>query len=320
MKPVASLSLDADNQWAYLYIRGAPDWASAPSYLPTMATRTLDLVGERGLRITTFAVGRDADRDEDASVFAELAAAGHEIGNHSYRHEPWLHRYSETELEEELGRAEAAIEAATGTRPTGFRGPGYSLSAATLRVLHRRGYAYDASTLPTIIGPVARAVYFRTARLDAAQRAEREHLYGTWSDGLRPLRPYRWQVGTDGMVELPVTAMPWLRLPIHVSYLLALSRYSERAARGYFRAALTLCRATGVEPSLLLHPLDLLDATEAPDLAFFPGMELSRAAKLARVGSYLDLLTRDFDVLSVGEHAARAAAGVLPERVARFAA
>ncbi len=320
MKPVASLSLDADNQWAYLYIRGASDWASAPSYLPTMAARMLELAGERGLRFTTFAVGRDADRDEDAAVFARLAAAGHEIGNHSYRHEPWLHRYSEMELEEELERAEVAIHTATGIQPTGFRGPGYSLSEATLRVLSRRGYAYDASTLPTIIGPLARAVYFRTADLDAAQRAEREHLYGTFGDGLRPIRPYHWRLEGTELLELPVTAMPLFRLPMHVSYLLALSQYSAAAARGYFRSALALCRATRVEPSLLLHPLDLLDATEAPELAFFPGMGLSRAAKLARVGSYLDLLMRSFDVVPVGEHATRVAATSLPGRAARFAA
>lgn len=320
MKPVASLSLDADNQWSYEMIRGTPEWAAAPSYLGRMAPRVLELLDQRDLYITFFLIGRDAADPADAAAFATLAAAGHEIGNHSYRHQPWLHRYSESELDEELERAEEAIVAATGIRPSGFRGPGYSLSEATLRVLVRRGYAYDASTLPTIVGPVARAVYFRQARLDAAQRSEREHLYGTWSDGTRPLRPYRWAVDDTDLLEMPISTLPGLRVPIHVSYLLTLSTVSETLARTYFAAALRACRLARIEPSVLLHPLDVLSGDEVPDLRFFPGMGIPTAVKLRRVASYLDLLTRAFRVVPVGDHARLAAARTLPVRAPRFAA
>jgi peptidoglycan/xylan/chitin deacetylase (PgdA/CDA1 family) len=318
MDPVASLSLDADNQWAYEMIRGRSDWERAASYLPALTQRAHDLLGERSLRITFFLVGRDAESDADAAAFRTLAEAGHEIGNHSHRHEPWLHRYSEGELDDELGAAEAAIEAATGVRTAGFRGPGYSLSAAALRVLRRRGYRYDASTLPMVLGPIARAVYFRTARLSPAQRAERSALYGTWRDARRPIRPYRWQLDDGGLPELPVTVLPFLRLPIHVSYLLMLSGYSEAAAHAYLRAALRTCRAARVEPSILLHPLDLLSGTEVPDLRFFPGMQIPTAVKLRRVGSYLDLLAREFTIVPVGEHVERAVARGLPGREPDF--
>lgn len=319
MKPIASLSLDADNLWSYLYIRGDRDWQGARSYLPQMVPRVRDLLGERDLRITFFIIGRDCLDDADAAGFRSLADAGHEIGNHSFRHEPWLHRYSEAELDDELARAEDAIAAATGAHPDGFRGPGYSLSEATLRVLVRRGYRYDASTLPMVIGPIARAVYFRTAALDAAQRAEREHLYGTWSDGVRPLRPYRWTVGDATMLEVPVTTLPGLRVPIHVSYLLMLAAYSEAAAEAYFRMALRCCRLARVEPSILMHPLDVLSGDEVPELRFFPGMTLPRAKKLACVERYLDLLAREFRVVPVGEHAAIAATRTLPLKAPKFA-
>jgi peptidoglycan/xylan/chitin deacetylase (PgdA/CDA1 family) len=319
MEPVASLSLDADNQWAYQMIRGRTDWAEAASYLPAMVDRVIDLLGARSTRATFFLVGRDAEADEDAAAFAQLAAAGHEIGNHSFRHQPWLHRYGETELEEELGRAEAAIHAATGARTTGFRGPGYSVSETALRVLHRRGYRYDASTLPTVIGPLARAVYFRTAQLTAEQRAERKELYGTWHDARRPVGPYRWRLDDTALVELPVTVLPYLRLPIHVSYLLTLSAYSDAAARAYLRTALRVCRAAGVQPSILLHPLDLLSGDDVPDLRFFPGMQIPAAVKLRRVGTYLDLIGRDHTLVTVGEHVERAAARGLRTRRPDFA-
>lgn len=319
-KPIASLSLDADNQWSYMKIHGDDGWESFPSYLDVLVPRALDVLSRHDLRITFFVVGQDAALPENGDALAALAAAGHEMGNHSFRHEPWLHRYSEVELDEELERAEDAIESATGVRTRGFRGPGYSLSETTLRVLLRRGYSYDASTLPTYIGPLARAYYFRTAQLTAEERAERELLYGTWSDGRRPVRPYRWVIDERTLLELPVTTLPGLKVPIHVSYLLMLSAYSPAAARAYFDAALRICRATGIGPSILLHPLDLISGDDVKALAFFPGMQIPVAEKLARVDSYLGLLRRHFEVVPVGEHARALAERELPVRVPSFAA
>lgn len=318
-KPIASLSLDADNQWSYMKIHGDDGWESFPSYLDVLAPRALDVLARHDLRITFFVVGQDAALPENRDPLGSLAAAGHEIGNHSFRHEPWLHRYSEAELDGELSRAEDAIQAATGVHTEGFRGPGYSLSQTTLEVLLRRGYAYDASTLPTYIGPIARAYYFRTAQLSPEQRTERELLYGTWADGRRAVRPYRWAVGGTTLLELPVTTLPVVKFPIHVSYLLMLSAYSPAAARTYFDAALRVCRAAGVGPSILLHPLDLISGDDVKELAFFPGMQIPVEEKLARVDSYLERFRRHFDVVPVGEHARALAARDLPVREPSFA-
>src|SRR5690606_28095892 len=107
------------------------------------------------------------------AALAQITAAGHEVGNHSFHHEPWLHRYSRDELDRELERAEEAIAEATGATPIGFRGPGYSVSQETLEALLARGYQYDASTLPTYIGPFARAYYFLSTSLSDDQRRQR---------------------------------------------------------------------------------------------------------------------------------------------------
>jgi peptidoglycan/xylan/chitin deacetylase (PgdA/CDA1 family) len=319
MTRTSSLSLDLDNEWSYLKTRGDDAWRDHPSYLDTVVPRALDVLRDAGLRITFFIVGTDADRADDRSVLASISDAGHEIGNHSYRHEPWLHRYSEAELDEELARAEDAIEGATGVMPNGFRGPGYSLSLPTLRVLRRRGYRYDASTLPTYLGPLARTFYFRRARLDAEQRAEREHLFGTWSDGRRPLRPYRFAVDGGTLLELPVTTFPGVKVPIHVSYLLYLAARSRTAARAYFAVALEACRRTGIEPSLLLHPLDLLDADDVPSLGFFPAMAMPSPVKRELVTGFLAQLQDRFDVVPMGEHVRRLERRVLPVVEPRFA-
>jgi peptidoglycan-N-acetylglucosamine deacetylase len=156
-KPIASLSLDLDNQWSYMKTHGDAGWESFPSYLDLILPRVLSFLEERKLTITFFVVGQDAALEKNHDALQSIGAAGHEIGNHSFHHEPWLSGQSEEEVESELARAEEVIERATGARPVGFRGPGYCLSPAILRVLARRGYRYDASTLPTWLGPLGRA-------------------------------------------------------------------------------------------------------------------------------------------------------------------
>lgn len=303
LKPIASLSLDLDNQWSYMKTHGDSGWESFPSYLDLVVPRVLEMLAQRGLSITFFVVGQDAALSENGRALRSIAEAGHEIGNHSFHHEPWLHLYSEEQLEAELANAERAILHATGCQPVGFRGPGFSLSATTLRVLARRGYEYDASTFPTFLGPLARAYYFMTARLKPEQRQERKRLFGTFREGFRPLKPYRWRLDGASILEIPVTTMPLARVPIHLSYLLYLSRFSPWVARNYFRAAVRLCQATRTPLSLLLHPLDFLGAEDNSALAFFPGMNLSAERKLKFVAQVLDLLCQRFTVVGMHQHA-----------------
>jgi hypothetical protein len=302
-KPAAALSLDLDNKWSYMKTHGDAGWEEFPSYLKTVVPRVLEFMKERGLLITFFIVGQDAALEKNREAFSALGASGHDVGNHSFLHEPWLHLYTEAQIREELVRAEEAIEAATGKRPIGFRGPGFSLSEATLRVLLSRGYRYDASTLPTYLGPLARAYYFLNSRFDRAERQQREALFGNLRDGLRPVKPYYFRIDGGRMLEIPVTTMPILKVPIHVSYILYLAQFSRGLALAYFRTALLLCRATGTRPSLLLHPLDFLGSDDDRDLSFFPAMGLSSPSKLEVVSDCLAAYTEAFDVQSLDRFA-----------------
>ncbi|MFP5021580.1 polysaccharide deacetylase family protein [Pseudonocardia phyllosphaerae] len=311
-RPTASVSLDLDNLWAYLKTHGDPAWESRPSFLPTAVPRLLEALGGHGLRSTVFVVGADAARDDGAAAVAAFHAAGHEVANHSWGHEPWLHRYSPAELEAEVVDTGDAIVAAGAPRPVGFRGPGFSLTPGLVRVLDRHGYTYDSTALPTWIGPLARAFHNRSAATTDAGE-----LFGPVSDAVGPLRPHVWS-GT-GVLELPVTTMPLARVPIHGSYLLQLHQASPRLALTYFRTALRLCLLRGVEPTFLLHPTDVLDATEAPGMAFFPGMAVPGPEKARLLTAVLDMLRERFDVVGTGEHAARirARAGFATRDVAR---
>jgi peptidoglycan/xylan/chitin deacetylase (PgdA/CDA1 family) len=317
MKPIASLSLDLDNKWSYMKTHGDAGWESFPSYLDVVVPRSLGFLRERNLKITYFIVGQDAALDYNRDALAQIPVDGHEIGNHSFRHEPWLHLYSKDELVTEFAKTEEALEGATGQRPKGFRGPGYSLSPTVLEVLAERGYDYDCSTLPTYIAPLARAFYFfKSPEMSAEERKKRKKLFGKFTDGFQPLTPYQWRVGEKRLTEIPVTTLPLFKTPIHASYVIYLATFSKLAARTYWKTALSMCRMSGTEPSLLLHPLDFLAADDAPELKFFPAMNLPLEEKLELVSDILAELSNGFEVVPMNAHAADAARRDLPVRTA----
>jgi|FLYN01.1.fsa_nt_gi hypothetical protein len=304
-RPPASLSLDMDNQWAYMKTHGDPGWETYPSYFDLFTPRILNFLDEHRLKITFFVVGQDAALEKNQAALKAIAAAGHEIANHSFKHEPWLHLYSEAEIEADLAAAEEHIYRVTGRQPVGFRGPGYSISTTVLEVLARRGYLYDGSTFPTYLGPLARLYYFMTARkLSPEEREQRKKLFGTFRDGLRTNDTYWWRKNGAALLEIPVTTLPILKLPIHASYILYLSQFSTRLALGYFKTAMEMCRATGIQPSILLHPLDFLGSDDGLEsLSFFPAMNLPAARKLHVVGEVVRILSEQFTVFTMQQHA-----------------
>jgi peptidoglycan-N-acetylglucosamine deacetylase len=315
MPQVASISLDLDNLWAYLKTQGAEGWQSFPTFLPTAVPRILSLLKELDQRITFFLVGKDATLAENAEPLAAIAAAGHEIGNHSFLHEPWLHLYSEAELKAELDSTESAILAATGAQVTGFRGPGFSSSPLLRQILLQRGYRYEASEFPTVIGPVARAYFFLFSKLSPEEKKKRSGLYGRVSAALGSLHPYEIQ---PGLMEMPVTTMPLTRLPVHMSYLLFLAQRSMALAKAYWWTTVQLCRLRKVSPSLLLHPTDFLDVQDAPQMSFFPAMSVPHPAKLELVSYVIRLLQQHYRVGTLADHAASASLSPTPPHSQQF--
>jgi hypothetical protein len=294
-KPQASLSMDLDNQWSYLKIHGDPEWTKLPSYLDKLVPPLLDLLEGLKLKITFFVVGQDAALDKNRGALQEIARRGHEIGNHSFHHEPWFDGYSRDQIEREVLSAEDAISRVTSQKPEGFRGPGFSWSQTLFEVLADHGYVYDASTLPMFLGPLARMYYFWKSRLSSAEKKQRKELYGNFRDGLRPVKPYRWGLPSGRqLLEIPVSTVPILKLPFHLSYLLYIRTYSKVAMQLYLRLALSLCALTQTRPSFLLHPLDLIGKDQAPELSFFPGMNLTFEEKRDVFLQVMALLARHF--------------------------
>jgi peptidoglycan/xylan/chitin deacetylase (PgdA/CDA1 family) len=96
----------------------------------------LDVLAGRGVCATFFLVGEQVLRNP--AIPAEIVAAGHGIGLHCHRHRNLL-RLAPWQVREDVARAQAAIEDATGITPALYRPPYGVLNATALRLARREG-------------------------------------------------------------------------------------------------------------------------------------------------------------------------------------
>ena len=301
---MASISLDLDNQWSYMKTHGDSGWEKFPSYLDLSVPIALKALDRWNLKITFFIVGKDAALKKNKKMLKSLTENGHEVGNHSFSHEPWFHVYPRDRLKREILDAEDQIYQVTGQRPLGFRGPGFSWSPELFEVLVENHYVYDASTLPTYLGPLARWYYFSKSNIVGEKKNQREDLFGGLKNGLKPSKAHQWHLPSGArLLEIPVTTLPFIKTPFHLSYLLYLARFSLALMSLYLNTALVLCKMTGTEPSFLLHPLDFLGGDQVPELTFFPGMDLSRERKIQLFDTVMRTLCENFDLVNMSTHA-----------------
>ena len=104
---------------------------------PQGTPAVLEILARADARATFFLVGEQVARRP--ALAAEIAAAGHEVAIHGYRHTLLLRR-TPGELAEDLDRAVAVIGEATGAAPNVYRPPYGVFSAAGLALARRRGW------------------------------------------------------------------------------------------------------------------------------------------------------------------------------------
>jgi len=254
----ASLSIDLDGLELYHRIHGLsdPPPGEDPVYGAALQ-RFGELCQRLGLRGTAFCVGASLGRPGAAARVAALAAAGHEIANHSLSHDYALARRSLAEIGAEVRGGAEAIARATGRAPLGFRAPGYTLSPRLVETLSAEGYRYDSSAFPAL-------PYYLGKAAVMALLAARGRPSGAILDRprvlLAPRRPYRpragepYAPGAGPLLELPITT-GLLGFPLIGTFVATLPRATRLFSLGTRRLPLM---------NLELHGMDLLDATDCP--------------------------------------------------------
>lgn len=302
-KPLASISLDLDNLWSYMKTHGDAGWENFPSYLDIFIPHVLDLLDQLNLKITFFIVGQDAALDKNKGALKLITERGHDVGNHSFHHETWMNSNGKGPIEKEVLKAEEYIVNATGQKPIGFRSPGFKWTPELLEILSENGYFYDSSVHPTYIAPLTRYFYFRGAKFREEQKKERKNMIGI-GEVTKPNKPFLWQLSSKTkLLELPVTTMPIFRIPFHLSYLIFLSRYSETLMLFYLKISLLLSRMAKTAPVFTIHPTDLLDKKQIPELGYYPGMEISAGNKKKLFKLIIEVFRKYYMLISLNDFA-----------------
>lgn len=255
---LAAISIDLDEISHYCAIHGLPapppeaQWAMYERALP----RFLELLDRRGIVATLFVVGQDLATQVARNAVTQWHSLGHEIANHSQNHRYDLSRLSETEVEYQVSACSAAIEDATGQKPSGFRAPGYTINERVLNALQSADILYDSSVFPCPAYYCAKTLALAAMRLKG--RASRSIL-DTPRVLSAPADPYRH--GTrfhrrgQGLLELPigVTRTATGRLPfIGTSLTMAGPRGAKLLSRAMIGRPLV---------NLEMHGIDLADST-----------------------------------------------------------
>jgi peptidoglycan/xylan/chitin deacetylase (PgdA/CDA1 family) len=87
---------------------------------PGVTERVLKELDKHKITATFFMIGKKVEAYP--ALAREVAAAGHELANHTYTH-PYLSKYSATRVRDELTRCQEAIAEVTGVTPVWFRPP-----------------------------------------------------------------------------------------------------------------------------------------------------------------------------------------------------
>ncbi|MBI2895124.1 MAG: polysaccharide deacetylase family protein [Deltaproteobacteria bacterium] len=279
---LGSVSVDLDGLRCYHEIHGlgpGPETGTDPIFAASLS-RFAELFEELGLRATFFVVGRDLEDPTQRARVALLAAAGHEIANHSLDHRYDLTLLEPEAIEQQVGGAARAIEAAVGRAPIGFRAPGYVVSDALFEVLARTGVRYDSSVFPCPAYHGAKALAM--ARIRLAGRRSRSIL-GSPRVLVAPPDPYavgrRWFARrTSGgdparLVELPIGVATGARLPF-IGTTLVLAGPRGAAWLGHRMRDRPFV-------NIELHAIDLCDPSD-PGLASIAGVQPDLRVSLAR--------------------------------------
>lgn len=236
-RKLASISVDLDEVGCYGAVHSVeiPEGPALHAVYDRCVPRLTELFEAESIRATFFAIGSDLDRARNRDTVASLHEAGHEIGNHSFHHHYDLSRRSADDIREDIERGATAIDEACGSRPVGFRAPGYTINDKMFDVLEASEVEYDSSVFPC---PSYYATKVSVLCLMAIRGRRSQSIVDTPSVLRSSKQPYRvgrpyWRKGA-GLLELPIGVTPWGLPYIGTSLVLG----GDRGARALTRQML----------------------------------------------------------------------------------
>lgn len=288
-KRVATIQVDLDGLWTNLEYYGYNHPIENDEIYATALPRFQQLFAKYNIKATFFTIGKDVEVPWKAKLLRELVQAGHELANHTYSHPFGLRMLSRDQKEQEIIKGAEAIAKITGSKPTGFKAPGYDIDGETLNLLASHNYLYDSSVIPTFAYPLLMQV-------NRLLSGGKKRTHGPkWSWGRAPHNLYHPSEkseripGNLNITELPCTVMPFLRLPYHTTFAL-------RFGTSYFKLGYHLTRLHNLSFNYEFHAADLADDITDQRLAHLTKVPFAKRLKICEM--ILAKIKKDYDVVT----------------------
>lgn len=197
---------------------GTVDYSSIVKGVPIL----LELFKEFDVHSTFFVTG-DA-LEKNVGVLREILEHGHEIGCHGYKQNMSSRQYAS--IEGDTNRIFKLLK----VTPLGFRAHHFKINAEILKTLIKLGYKYDSS----IISPSS--IFGKRHFRNTPKAPYHPDLNNIYTEGNSPI------------LEIPISALPMVNLPLALSYM-------KLCGLRLYEAFLS--RTNQSLLTLYLHPYDL---------------------------------------------------------------
>jgi polysaccharide deacetylase family protein (PEP-CTERM system associated) len=148
---VNAMSIDVEDYFHVSVFDGIvprSQWDTMESRVVRNTERLLDIFDEFEVHSTFFVLGWVGERYPE--LVKTIASRGHEVASHGYAHR-LVYDQTRAAFRDDVRRAKAILEDASGRRVIGYRAPSYSITPRSLwalDILIEEGYAYDSSIFP----------------------------------------------------------------------------------------------------------------------------------------------------------------------------
>jgi len=288
-KQNGTIQIDVDEAWTILKYFGHEQEDSNYVY-STSIERMLDLFDQYNFKATFFIVGKDAQNPEKRIILNKILQKGHELANHSLSHIKGFENQPLKIKKKEIIEADKILSDISGKKICGFRAPGYSIDEEILDILEENGYLYDSSIFPSFLCALISKRELKKGESPA---------YGNFKNFMAPLSMYRplkgkmWKRGNRRLIEIPVTMMPFLRIPYQMSFVYA--SHIKLFDVGFF-----LSRKFGSVFNYVLHGIELVN--EFNDSRFPRQFKVSKPVKereaiyrhiFSNISKYYNIITSE---------------------------
>ncbi|WP_209347750.1 XrtA system polysaccharide deacetylase [Pontixanthobacter sp. CEM42] len=148
---INGLSVDVEDWFqvgAFENVIDREDWDGLALRVEDNVLRILDMFGEADVKATFFTLGWVAKRH--GPLMRRIVEAGHELASHGYDHAR-VFTFDRKEFGEDIAKAQAILEDASGAKIAGYRAPSFSIDQRTpwaYEELAAQGYTYSSSVAP----------------------------------------------------------------------------------------------------------------------------------------------------------------------------